>query len=76
MVRRLPATSQGLTSRNASRTVKDACDQNSFELMPERRFPPPWSVDDPDKKLGQDCYVVRDANGHAEGLSHYVNVRN
>jgi len=29
-----------------------------------RRFPPPWSVDDPDKKLGQDCYVVRDANGH------------
>jgi hypothetical protein len=34
--------------------------------MPEaRRFPPPWSVDDPDMKLGQDCYVVRDANGHA-----------
>jgi len=32
--------------------------------LPERRFPPPWSVDDPDKKLGQDCYVVRDANGH------------
>jgi hypothetical protein len=29
-----------------------------------RRFPPPWSVDDPDMK-GQDCYVVRDANGHA-----------
>ena len=30
----------------------------------ERRFPPPWSVDDPDKKLA-DCYIVRDANGHA-----------
>jgi hypothetical protein len=30
-----------------------------------RRFPPPWSVDNPDKKLGQDCYVDRDANGHA-----------
>jgi len=29
-----------------------------------RRFPP-WSVDEPDKKLGQDCYVGRDANGHA-----------
>ena len=29
-----------------------------------RRFPPPWSIDDPDMKLGQDCYVVRDANGH------------
>jgi hypothetical protein len=23
------------------------------------------SVDDPDTKLGQDCYIVRDANGHA-----------
>ena len=29
------------------------------------RFPPPWSVDDPDTKLGQDCFIVRDANGHA-----------
>jgi hypothetical protein len=29
------------------------------------RFPPPWSVDDPDMKLGQDCYIVRDADGHA-----------
>jgi hypothetical protein len=30
-----------------------------------RRFPPPWSVDDPDPKLGHSCYIVRDANGHA-----------
>ena len=30
-----------------------------------RHFPPPWSVDDPDTKLGQDCYIVRDADGHA-----------
>jgi hypothetical protein len=36
-------------------------------LMP-RRFPPPWSVDDPDMKPGQDCYIVRDANGHALAL--------
>jgi hypothetical protein len=28
--------------------------------MPERRFPPPWSVEDPDTKLGH----VRDADGH------------
>jgi hypothetical protein len=28
-----------------------------------RRFPPPWSVDDPDPKLGRPCYIVRDANG-------------
>ncbi len=33
--------------------------------MREVRFPPPWSVDDPDTKLGQDCFIVRDANGHA-----------
>jgi hypothetical protein len=29
-----------------------------------RRFPPPWSVDDPDARLGQDCFIVRDANGY------------
>jgi hypothetical protein len=30
----------------------------------QRRFPPPWSVDDPDMKLGQTCYIVRHSNGH------------
>jgi hypothetical protein len=29
-----------------------------------RRFPPPWSVDDPNMELGQDWYIVRDANGY------------
>jgi hypothetical protein len=29
------------------------------------RFPPPWSVDDPDTKLGQDCFIFRDANRQA-----------
>jgi hypothetical protein len=63
---RLPATSRGPTSRRASRTVKGACDQNSLALMAEsRRFPPPWSVDDLDVRLGQECYIVSDANGHA-----------
>jgi hypothetical protein len=38
--------------------------------MPERRFPPPWSVDDPDMKLGQDCLIVRGANGQ---VLAYVN---
>jgi hypothetical protein len=28
-------------------------------------FPRPWSVDDPDTKLGQDCFIVRDGNGQA-----------
>jgi hypothetical protein len=31
--------------------------------MTERRFPPPWSVDDPDKK-SQSCYID-DADRHA-----------
>jgi hypothetical protein len=30
-----------------------------------RRFPPPWSIDEPDMKLGQDCFIVRDANRQA-----------
>jgi hypothetical protein len=28
--------------------------------MPERRFPPPWSVEETDA-----CFIVRDADGHA-----------
>jgi hypothetical protein len=33
--------------------------------MPDepRRFLPPCSVDDPDTKLGEDCSIVRAANG-------------
>jgi hypothetical protein len=34
-------------------------------LNAERRFPPPWTVDDPDMKLGQNCYIVRDHNRQA-----------
>jgi hypothetical protein len=34
-------------------------------LMTPRRFPPPRSVDDPDPKLGRQCFIVRDANGQA-----------
>jgi hypothetical protein len=30
---------------------------------------PPWSVDDPDMKLGQHCFAVRDANGQRSGRS-------
>ena len=35
--------------------------------MPDesRRFPPPWSVEDPDPKLERQCFIVRDHNGHA-----------
>jgi hypothetical protein len=34
-------------------------------LERERRFPPLWSVEDPDPKLERQCYIVRDRNGHA-----------
>jgi hypothetical protein len=30
-----------------------------------RRFPPPWSVEEPDQKLDRRCFIVRDPNGHA-----------
>jgi hypothetical protein len=30
--------------------------------MPERRFPPPWSVEETDA-----CFIIRDANGQALG---------
>jgi len=33
--------------------------------MPDHRFPPPWSVDNPDPKLERHCFIVRDAAGHA-----------
>ena len=33
--------------------------------MPPRRFPSPWSVKEPDPKLDRQCFIVRDANGHA-----------
>ena len=33
--------------------------------MSSRRFPPPWSVEEPDPKLDRRCFVVRDANGQA-----------
>jgi hypothetical protein len=35
-----------------------------LRVMP-RRFPPLWSVDDLDMKLGQNCFIVRDRNGQA-----------
>jgi hypothetical protein len=31
---------------------------------PSRHFPPPWSVEEPDK-LDRRCFIVRDANGQA-----------
>ena len=33
--------------------------------METRRFPPPWSVEEPDPRLERQCFIVRDANGLA-----------
>ena len=30
-----------------------------------RRFPPPWSVDDPDPQLERQCFIIRDHKGQA-----------
>jgi hypothetical protein len=36
-----------------------------------RRFPPPWSVEDPDPQLGRQCFIVRDHNGQALAYVHF-----
>jgi hypothetical protein len=35
-----------------------------------RRFPPPWSVEEPDK-LDRQCFIVRDHNGQALAYVHF-----
>jgi hypothetical protein len=40
--------------------------------MAARRFPPPRSVDGPETKLGQNCFIVRDANGHGRSVRSSV----
>ena len=35
--------------------------------MTERRFPPPWSVEDKNDA----CYIVRDRDGHALAYVYY-----
>ena len=32
---------------------------------PNRRFPPPWSVNEANSKLDRRSFIVRDANGQA-----------
>ena len=34
--------------------------------MPERRFPPPWSVEGTEA-----CFIVRDAKGHALAYAYF-----
>ena len=39
--------------------------------MPERRFPPPWSVEDPDPQVERQCFIIRDHNGQALAYVHF-----
>ena len=39
--------------------------------MPQRRFPPPWSVDEVDSKLDKRSFIVRDANGQAQAYVYF-----
>ena len=34
-------------------------------MVKTRRFPPPWTAEEPDPKLDRQCFIVRDANGYA-----------
>ena len=36
----------------------------AFAMPEPRHFPPPWSVEEPDK-LDRRCFIVRDGNGQA-----------
>jgi hypothetical protein len=38
-------------------------------LMPARRFPPPWSVEELDE-----CFVVRDHNGQQLAYVYFVSI--
>jgi hypothetical protein len=45
--------------------------QSSGLVKGSRHFPPPWSVDEPDTKLDQDCYIVRDRDGCTLAYVHF-----
>jgi hypothetical protein len=36
-----------------------------LSVVPERRFPPPWSAEEADSNLDRRRFIVRDANGRA-----------
>jgi len=39
--------------------------------LSSRLFQPPWSVEEPDPKLQQQCFIVRDATGKSLGYFYY-----
>jgi hypothetical protein len=63
----------GLRRTLALRGSQSRVSVSAMTDKPEaRRFPPPWSVEEPDPKLGRQwCYIVRDANGHALAYAYF-----
>ena len=49
-----------MITHRGDRRLPMRCKQSA---MPERRFPPPWTVDD----LNNACFIVRDENGQQLG---------
>ena len=47
----------------------------SKEACLPRRFPSPWSVEEPDPKLDRRCFIVRHANGHALAYVYFEEER-
>jgi hypothetical protein len=43
--------------------------------MTERRFPPPWSVDEADPEMDRRCFIVRDADGLALAYVFFEGLR-
>jgi hypothetical protein len=43
--------------------------------MNSHRFPPPWSVEDPDPNLDRQCFIIRDADGHALAYVYFEDER-
>ena len=42
--------------------------------MHERRFPPPWSAEEPDSELQRQCLLVGNANGQALAYVYFEEV--
>jgi len=49
--------------------LQRTADVRLYRRMPQRRFPPPWSVDEADSKLDRRCFIVRDATGRRSPTS-------
>jgi hypothetical protein len=51
-----------------------AWDAAKLRRLLQRRFPPPWSVEEPDK-LDRRCFIVRDGNGQALAYVYFEQER-